>query len=411
MNLARWLARIEHLHPAQIELGLGRTREVAGRLRLLPMAMPTIMVAGTNGKGSTATLIERLARQRGLRTGLYTSPHIQRFNERVRLNGLPVADDTLCRAFASVDQARDETPLTYFEFTTLAALEIFRHEAPDLLILEVGLGGRLDAVNVVDADVSVVTSIGLDHTDWLGDSRELIALEKAGIRRANRPLLWGSRDLPPEVVALCQQERVTLLRAGEDFGEEYGRLSWQQGGQVKDVLLEQPVALGVDNLACAVQALACLDMLPTKAEIAQLAASTRLSGRCHQLCIDGVDWYLDVGHNAEALERFHDLLPAHSGRQLALVAMLADKPAERALASFLQTVDGWYLAGLGGPRGRTAEALAQALPNEAERHLSCSVADAVAALRAAAKPGDRVLVFGSFRTVAEAADALAVELE
>src|SRR5690554_825961 len=307
MNLDDWQARIERLHPEEIELGLGRIRTVAGRLEVLHFPCPIVTVAGTNGKGSTVTLMERLARAAGRRTALYTSPHIQRFNERVRLDGEPVSDALLYQAFERVEAARGEVALTYFEFTTLAALCVFQQTPIEVLILEVGLGGRLDAVNVIDADVAVITSIGLDHQDWLGPDREQIGREKAGILRPGRPLLFAATDMPASIAVAAEQGGARLLRAGEAFGEDRDGIYWVRAGQRHACALAQ-VPLGRDNLAAAVQALALVSRLP--ADFAGLAAGLQLPGRCQHMLLQGVDWYLDVGHNREALARFLARLPA-----------------------------------------------------------------------------------------------------
>lgn len=410
MNLASWLARIERLHPAGIELGLERVGRVAAAMGLLPLSMPAIVVAGTNGKGSTVALLDALARAAGYRTAVYTSPHLQRFNERLRLDGVCIDDDSLCHAFDAVEAARDDVPLTYFEFTTLAILSIIHQRTPDLAILEVGLGGRLDAVNLVDADVAVITSIGLDHTDWLGDTLEKIAVEKAGIRRPGRPLLFAASDMPAVIAGLCDADAVPLRRAGDSFGVQGSSLFWQtSNGARQQCEIAQPVALGEDNLAVAVQALALLDKLDAT-RVADVAATARLSGRAQRLVIQGVEWLLDVGHNREALERFLARLPPVAGETVALVGMLADKPAREALAPFVPQVTHWLLAGLAGQRGQDAASLRRALPASVSASEHDTVAAAVDAARQ--RPGvSRVLVFGSFHTVAEAADALAVDLE
>lgn len=422
MNLDDWQARIERLHPEDIELGLGRIRIVAERLQVLQFACPVVTVAGTNGKGSTVTLMERLARAAGKRTALYTSPHIQHFNERVRLDGEPVSDALLCDAFERVDAARADVALTYFEFTTLAALCVFQDAAVDLLILEVGLGGRLDAVNLIDADIAVVTSIGLDHQDWLGDDREQIGREKAGILRAGRPLLFAALDMPNSIAQAAEQGGAQLLRAGVEFGAEGNNIFWHQDG-IRHDLLADPLPLGRDNLAGAVQTLALLNMLPQ--DLVNVAQQVILPGRCQHLELDGVDWYFDVGHNREALQRFLALLPAAKGNRLAICAMLIDKPAAAILTDFSPSVTHWYFAGLAGNRSRTAEQLAALLPEmelgateqskkPVVQHCFTSVADAVSAVRAQKlgtdQPVEQILVFGSFHTVAEAAAALGLEL-
>lgn len=412
MTLDQWLARIEQMHPAEIELGLDRISAVATRMSLLPLKSRSIVVAGTNGKGSTVALIDALARDAGLRTGVYTSPHLIRFNERVRMNGVSVGDACLCRAFDAIETARGDIKLTYFEFTTLAALYLFRDQELDLCILEVGLGGRLDAVNLVDADVAIITSIGLDHTDWLGHSRELIAVEKAGVRREGRPLLFAGIDMPPVVEQLCAADNVPLLIAGQAFAGAKGKVSWLDvTGRPQRLSLSVDIPLGEDNLAGAVQALALMDLLVPD-RVATVASCVSVSGRRQSFLLDGVEWVLDVGHNTEALQRFCVNLPVVKGETYALVAMLADKPAEKTLATFVPEVSRWYFAGLTGARGQSAEQLRSNLPAELSVGgcFAC-VAEAVSVVRETVSPADRVLVFGSFFTVAEAAEALAIALE
>lgn len=415
MNLEAWLARIEKLHPAEIELGLARISTVADRLQLLPVAGNVIVVAGTNGKGSTVALLDQLARAAGKKTAVYTSPHLLRFNERVRINGELVGDDALCLAFDAIERARGDIALTYFEYTTLAALIIFKQNQPDLTILEVGLGGRLDAVNIVDADVSIITSIGLDHTDWLGDTVDAIAAEKAGVRRANKPLLFAGDEMPEVIAELCFQDNVPLMRAGEQFGWNGRHIFWQDGttSTREQAACETPIKLGDDNLAGAVQALALLGFLD-KGVISSVAANARVPGRSQHKEIDGVTWVFDVGHNAEALSRFVERLPRISGKTVALVGMLADKPAQRALAPFVSLVSHWYLAALSGARGQSAAQLRKALPDVLSPAMVDEFADVASAVSAVSErlgQQDRVLVFGSFHTVAEAATALSISLE
>jgi dihydrofolate synthase / folylpolyglutamate synthase len=407
MTLDDWLARIERLHPQEIELGLERVRKVAERLAVLRFACPVLTVAGTNGKGSTVALMEHLARAAGFRTGLYTSPHILHFNERVRINGIAVDDAELCRAFEVVETARADVALTYFEFTTLAALWLFQGAGLDLLILEVGLGGRLDAVNIVDPDVAVITSIGLDHQDWLGDDREQIGREKAGILRAGRPLLFAALDMPAAIAECASVGGAVLLRAGVEFGSDADTVYWQQDGQSRHCDTAE-VPLGRDNLAGAVQALSLVNRLPEN--IAVIAGQTRLAGRCQWVRKDGVDCYLDIGHNREALQRFLTMLPTPAGRRRAVFAMLADKPAEAVIGDFIAAVDDWYLASLAGSRGRSASSLAGLFPASPSVHCFESVADAVQSARQGLGEGDQMIVFGSFHTVAEAALALGLEL-
>lgn len=395
MQLADWLARIETLRPEVIKLGLDRMRTVAERLHLLSLPGQIITVAGTNGKGSTVTLLDELARSVGLTTSVYTSPHLFHFNERVRQNGRQAADIDFIRAFEAVEAARQDVELTYFEFTTLAAFWLFQRFPTDLYLLEVGLGGRLDAVNLMDADVALVTSIGLDHMDWLGDTREAIGREKAGIARAKRPLLYGERDMPTSVAAVAEEKQAELLRAGREFGfdEITGRLFWQDNA----ITLTAAVPLGEDNLASALAALACLDIHPDAAAVRRVGGETQLSGRCQQIELDGRDWIFDVGHNREAVMRVAHRLPAHGGRTLALCGMLADKPADAVLA-LRDKVDVWFVTDLPGPRGGGLERFHTLLP---DAHFYAQPAAAVASVLEHSQAGDRILVFGSFVTVAE----------
>lgn len=401
-TLEQWLERIEQAHPAEIELGLERVRHVAEAMELLPPGCPVITVAGTNGKGSTLALMEAMLMASGRRTALYTSPHIRRFNERIRVGGEQASDEALCRALQAVEEARGETPLTYFEFVTLAALYHFREQGADICLLEVGLGGRLDAVNIVDADVAVITSIGLDHVDWLGPDRDSIAAEKAGIARSGRPLLYGEADMPVRLAVIAEQGDIPLWRAGDAFGVSDAGVYWQDGGATTSLPVGA-VPLGADNLATAIQALVLAGRPPSPEQVRSVAA-LRLAGRSDHRRLDGVDWYLDVGHNAEALARFLSALPACEGRTLAVAAMLVDKPARLALAHFETVVDHWYLAGLPGRRGSGPEVIRAALPDNRPADSFARVAQALEAARREARTGDRVLVFGSFLTVAAAVD-------
>lgn len=395
MQLAGWLERIEALRPEVIKLGLERMREVAERLHLLSLPGQVITVAGTNGKGSTVALLDALARGAGYTTSVYTSPHLFRFNERMRQNGRQVSDLDLCCAFEAVEVARQDVALTYFEFTTLAAFWLFQRLPTDLYLLEVGLGGRLDAVNLLDANVAVITSIGLDHLEWLGNTREAIGREKAGIARAGRPLLYGERDMPASIGAVAGETEARLLRAGHAFGFDAPaqRLYW--GDQ--SLTLSMPVLLGEDNLATALAALACLSVRPEADVIRQVAAETRLAGRSQRLQLDGCDWIFDVGHNREAVARLAVRLPKHGGRTIALCGMLIDKPAAAVLA-LRDKVDAWFVTDLPGPRGGGLERFRTLLP---DARCFEHPAEAVAAVRASCQAGDRVLVFGSFVTVAE----------
>ena len=406
MTLDTWLNHIEQLHSSEIELGLDRLMPVAERLGVTRLPGKVVTVAGTNGKGSTVALLEALARESGHDVACYTSPHIHRFNERVRFNGQAADDGQLCAAFERVEQARQDASLTYFEFTTLVALDCFRRAAPDIVILEVGLGGRLDAVNLIDADVAVVTSIGLDHTAWLGDTREAIAREKCGIARSGRPLIYGEADRPVTVDECCRARGATLLAAGQDFGVNHkGQLFWSSPDGAGGCPLG-PTLLGPDNLACAVQSLALIGLLPDVSRIAAVAASTSLAGRCQAVEAQGVTWLFDVGHNREAIARLVDRLPSHPGRTRTLIGMLGDKPARETLALLAPFTSEWHLLSLPPPRGLAAAALRDCLPSgQGTAFCHDSASAAVAQLAASQRPGDRVLVLGSFLTVDQVASA------
>ncbi|MDF1820688.1 MAG: Mur ligase family protein [Alcanivoracaceae bacterium] len=412
MSLDAWLARIERLHPSEIELGLDRVAGVAEALGVSRATCPVITVAGTNGKGSCIALASALAQSAGLQVGVYTSPHLHHFNERVRINGVMASDSDLERAFEQVDAARADTPLTYFEFTTLAALWLLRQHQPalDLLLLEVGLGGRLDAVNVVDADVAVVTSIGLDHTDWLGDTREAICAEKWGVGRPGRPLVFADPAPPANVASLVSTSGVRLLAASEAFAADATGVRWRGRRGADCRASVDAVPLGRDNLATALQALACAGVTPAGADIAGVARHCHVPGRHQQVQLAGVTWVFDVGHNREALWRFSEQLEAGEGTTVAICGMLADKPAATALSAFVGRVSQWHLCTLEGSRGQSASELKKALPGGERAICHATPAAAVAAVRDAGPAVERVLVFGSFLMLDAVARALGIDL-
>ncbi|KGQ19445.1 Dihydrofolate synthase/Folylpolyglutamate synthase [Lysobacter dokdonensis DS-58] len=418
-NLEDWLAYIERQHPKSIDLGLDRVRAVAERMSLGAPAERTVVVGGTNGKGSTVAFIEAIARASGLRVGAYTSPHLLRYNERVRVDGVQAGDTQLIEAFDAVEAARGETPLTYFEYGTLAALWIFERERLDLAILEVGLGGRLDAVNIVDADVAVITTVDLDHQDWLGDDREVIGREKAGIARGWKPLVLGEDDPPSSVLGHAYRIGASAIRANCDFFFEPGDDGTWRWREVNFALelpmpaLAAPVQMR--NAATAIAALRALDIPMTREAIAEGVAHAHLAGRLQRIGKGGIDIVLDVGHNpqaARALAQWLTATPA-DGRTLAVYAALADKDVAGVVEALAPNVDGWWLAGIGdaGPRGTDVDAFAARLAGtvaaEGTRH--ANVPQALKAALASANPGDRVLVFGSFHTVADAMRALGSE--
>ena len=418
MDLSQWLEYIQRQHPESIELGLDRVREVATRLGLGRPAAQVITVAGTNGKGSTVAFIEAIAGAGGWKVGAYTSPHLLRYNERVRIEAEEVADDALVAAFAVVEAARGDTPLTYFEFGTLAALWLFQRASLDLVVLEVGLGGRLDAVNLVDADVAVVTTVDIDHTGWLGSDRESIGREKAGIARAWKPLVLGEVDPPSSVLRHAYAIGANAIRLGSDFFHEpvdAAHWRWREVGA--ELRLPAPRLAAPPQRANASTAIAALRALPRalpEAAFAQGVATATLPGRLQCLQRDGVEIVLDVAHNPQAARELAAWLRRRSpAPTVAVFAALADKDAAGMVQALAGQVGHWYLAGLEqAGRGQEVDSLAARLDGTVAGVATgvssgdARVADALARAIAAASPAGRVLVFGSFHTVAEALQAL-----
>ncbi|AKC85958.1 bifunctional tetrahydrofolate synthase/dihydrofolate synthase [Pseudoxanthomonas suwonensis] len=410
-TLQAWLAYVEAQHPNAIELGLERVREVAGRLGLARPAAQVVTVAGTNGKGSTVAFVEAIARAGGWKVGAYTSPHLLRYNERVRIDGEEASDAALVEAFAAVEAARGGTPLTYFEYGTLAALWLFQHASLDLAVLEVGLGGRLDAVNLVDPDVAVVTTVDIDHTDWLGSDREAIGYEKAGIARAWKPLVLGEVDPPSSVLRHAYAIGANAIRLGSDFFHEpvdAAHWRWREVGA--ELLLPPPRLAAPAQRANAATAIAALRALPgvlPEDAFAEGVANATLAGRLQRFERDGVEIVVDVAHNPQAVRGLAAWLAAWppAGGTAAVFAALADKDAPAMVGALADAVSRWHLAGLDDPaRGQDVDAFAARLAGTAAASASrdARVADALARAVVASSPGDRVLVFGSFHTAAAA---------
>ncbi|WP_028920775.1 bifunctional tetrahydrofolate synthase/dihydrofolate synthase [Pseudoxanthomonas suwonensis] len=414
MNLQQWLEHIERQHPRNIELGLERVREVAARLGLQRPAAQVITVAGTNGKGSTVAFVEAIARAGGWKVGAYTSPHLLRYNERVRIDGVEASDEALAEAFAAVDAARGDTPLTYFEYGTLGALWLFERAGLDLAVLEVGLGGRLDAVNLVDPDVAVVTTVDIDHVDWLGHDREAIGAEKAGIARAWKPLVLGEIDPPSSVLRHAYAIGANAIRLGSDFFHEpVDDTQWRWREVGAELLLPMPrlpAPVQLANAATAIAALRALPReLPEQAYADGVAAAT-LPGRLQRFERDGVEVVLDVAHNPQAARELAAWLALQPPAPTAAVfAALADKDVAGVVEPLAGAVARWHLAGLDGiARGEAVDAFAGRLAGTAVAGGSrdASVADALQRALRASAPGERVLVFGSFHTVAQALETL-----
>lgn len=410
-TLAEWLSWQESLHPSKIDLDLARVRSVLQQLGHVQLNCPVISVAGTNGKGSSVAMLEAIYQAAGYRVGAYTSPHLLCYNERVRINAEPVSDLALCDAFEKIDQARGETSLTYFEFGTLAAIEIFVQSRLDVVILEVGLGGRLDAVNVLDADVALITPIALDHANWLGDDRETIGREKAGIMRSGRPAVCGDADPPACLQQAADSFGAQLYQLGRDFSYQnhVNQWRWRWGDRIRDAL-PQPALRGEfqrDNAAAVLMTTELLsDRLPlSQAHIREGLANLKVPGRFQVLHGD-VPLILDVAHNPQSAQALAANLAAWPmpGKTYAVTAVMADKDIDAMFAALSAEIDHWYLTSVELPRAAKAEQLGaildKAVPG-ASYELFASVTDALRALEGIVKANDRVVVFGSFYTVAE----------
>lgn len=407
-TLDDWLDHLSLTHPADIELGLERVAAVWRALGAPTPALHVVTVAGTNGKGSSVAFLEAILGAAGYRVGAYTSPHLLCYNERVRIEGMPVPDAILCEAFERIEQARGDTPLTYFEFGTLAALWCFACAGLDAAILEVGLGGRLDAVNIVDADVGLITGIELDHTDWLGDDLDAIGLEKAGIARPGRPLVYAAHGMPDSVARVADVRGACLLRAGRNYVWRQTGDGWEWQGEAGNRPgLPLPTLRGAAQMQNAAGALAVLSQLadlPVDAAALRTGLlEARLPGRfdVRQRCCS---WILDVAHNPQAAGVLAAQLSERfvAGERHAVIGMLADKAIEEVLAVLAPCVDHWHLLDLGEqPRGAPAQMLLDALPAAARTSAHCctDIDDCLADLDCWLGADDEMLVFGSFITV------------
>ena len=410
-SLAGWLEYIERQHPQAIALGLERVIEVFSRLEI-SISCPILTVGGTNGKGSTCAMLEAVLRSAGYRTGLYISPHLLRYNERVRIAGREADDAALCEAFAAVERARGAVPLTYFEFGTLAAFFLFSKANLDAAILEVGLGGRLDAVNVLDADCAVLTSVAIDHVEYLGDSREAIGREKAGIFRSGRPAVVADPQPPNGVLEEIRRVGARPLLIGRDFGYRAQGSQWAYWGPAgKRTGLAHPALRGAMQLRNASAAFAALDSLRERLPIAmqdvrRALAGIALPGR-FQVLPGRPQVILDVAHNPEAAAVLAANL-ADSGfapETIAVFGMLRDKDIAGVVRAVAPRITRWHLATLPGPRGADARFLSSIfLDMQIQTPIveHDTVAAALAAARIEAGESDKIIIFGSFLTVAGA---------
>ena len=411
----QWLAYLEAIHPTEIDLGLDRVLVVLRRLfRRKPQAR-IITVAGTNGKGSAVATVEALLRVAGRRTGAYTSPHLQRYNERVRLNGEDISDDALVKAFEAVEAARGNVSLTYFEFGTLAAFVAFANAGLEDWVLEVGLGGRLDAVNVLDADFAILTSVDIDHVAFLGDNREVIGFEKAGVLRPGIPAVYADSEPPRSVLQQASAQKVRMALFGQDYQLKPEPATASGFASVVLNYQNQPIRLPagplpVKSVAAAVIAVRQLEPDLSVAVFERVLSGISVPGRFERLG-SSPDIFLDVGHNPHAAGWLAGQLAnlKSPGRRVhAVYGALADKDVEGVGKAMAGVVDAWYLAGLKVPRGLAAHELQARLADAGIGHAPAfeSVAEALGSALSAAALNDLVVVFGSFYTVAEGREIL-----
>lgn len=421
-NLPEWLSWIEKLHPEEVELGLARVRVVAERLGLLEYfqshAVKVITIAGTNGKGSTAALLERMACLSNLSVGCFTSPHFLRYNERIRINGVEASDDRICQVFSEIVPHTGNHPLTYFEYGALAALQAFREAQVELVILEVGLGGRLDAVNVVDADIAVITSIGIDHQDWLGDNREQIGREKAGILRMGCPVVCGESNPPASVTAVAAELAAPCYRRDSEFSFEAlpDSVHWQWRGRTANgdelILADLPAPhIPRESVAAALQAIALLDpSLLVASRVRSAISNLKLPGRFFR--IPDKQAILDVAHNPDAASYLSSQLAAVpiSGKIYAIFAAMGDKDLDGIVSALKASIDFWYGAELDIPRAASNRQLSDLFERQgidAYRTMP-TVKAALLTAQQGMTGDDMLLVVGSFFTAAAALEAWGV---
>ncbi len=421
-TLAQWLTYIQCVHFRSIDMTLARARSVSDALAIKPAAL-LFSVAGTNGKGSCVAMLEAVLTAAGLKTGAYTSPHLVSYNERIRINGSPVSDEMICQAFAEIEIARGETPLTYFEFSTLAAMRVFHGNDIEACVLEVGMGGRLDAVNIYDPDIAIVTSIGVDHTQWLGEDEETIAREKAGIFRSGKPAICGDEDPPKSLRQVADEVGAKLFCQGQDFefhGDLDNQNKWSWSSAQKTLRFNHlrklplpgiPGRVQQLNAATVVTALA-QPIVPGKVDAQALKtglARTRLAGRLHHITSPH-HIIFDVSHNAEAVNVLCGYLTSLKQYDSIRIVygMLADKPIAEVVGMLgsleKPKVVAWYVAALNDARGLPAKQLAEQVKiaaGDASVAPFASPVQAFGAAVAGAPDTTLTLVFGSFITVGD----------
>lgn len=421
-TLDNWLTWLETAHGSKIDLGLSRIRAVADRMDLLDPTFPVVTVAGTNGKGSSVAMLESILSGSGHQTGVYTSPHIHRYNERIRVNCVEADDHSIVEAFAAIDAAREDISLSYFEFGTLAALHVFHAAKVDIVILEIGLGGRLDASNIIDADVALITSIDIDHTQWLGDTRELIAVEKAAIARASKPVICAERNPPESLQNYLTELGAFYYQSGDEFDLQIHDGHWDWQGMDEHWLsLPFPALPGTHQIENAAGVIAVCRVLPEafrpdRQTIEKSLRTISLPGRFERImCGSENQQYevvFDVAHNPAGINALVETLRNHpvSGRTITLIGMMADKDVSQMLPALDVCTDEWILTSPQGDRALPAQELTAALTDilpSVRMATFQQVSQAIDAAQKLAGNGDRLVVTGSFYTVAEAREHFA----
>lgn len=409
LSLQNWLDYLETLHPKTIDLGLDRIKQVALSLQLLPLSNFVITVAGTNGKGTSVALLENIFLAADYKVGSYTSPHLLHYNERTKINGIPAADAALCEAFTIIEQARGQISLTYFEFGTLAALWLFKQAALDIIILEVGLGGRLDAVNIVDADIALISTIALDHMEYLGHNREAIGKEKAGIMRAQKPVVCGDHATPTSIYTYAAQIKAPLYLYGRDYNyRQTNNEYWHWQSKTKHWINLPIPKIPLQNAAAVLKV---VELLPEPFNISEKNIVTALqnvqvAGR-FQWLPGKIPCILDVAHNPAAAAWLAAKLEQYpiQGNTYAVIGMLADKDHKETVKQLIGQVQvtEWFVGGLSVARGMTGKALAKSVMAVTTQKVNSydTVTEAYKHAMQQAQASDRIIVFGSFFTVAE----------
>ncbi|MFT2092626.1 bifunctional tetrahydrofolate synthase/dihydrofolate synthase [Paraglaciecola sp. 2405UD69-4] len=400
-DLGTWLKYLESIHPSNIELGLSRITKVFNTLNLNFDTKKVITVAGTNGKGTTCAFIEQALISKGHSVAVFSSPHLIDYRERVRIQNQMLPESVHCQSFIDVENARQGVSLTYFEFGALAALCLMAQSDADYILLEVGLGGRLDAVNIVDPDIAVITSIGLDHQDWLGDTREKIAVEKAGIFRSHIPVVIGEPDPPSTLISEADRFNVKAFWQGKDFSYQLDGEGFHWKDREQNIEALPLPSIPLQNVSTGLKVLAILETHFSTAELADIITNTKLPGR-RQVIQKSPTVMLDVAHNPQATELLvKDLKSTQYNRVLAVVAMLADKDIRASLQPMVEVVTEWFCADLDVPRGAKGNFIASNLTTDKKVINFPTVVEAYENALEKAHDQDLVVVFGSFFTVAE----------